>query len=217
MGPPVNRMAALRNPVALWMKPAATHWLPPATLCKPQVFVAAIDAGLEAVSRLLRTVRVAAHCPTPPRSPAPAALVAPGHGVSWLRQRRPIPQVSRPPGSAAAPCRTTGNPSVAAPQSCWFCIPDLCVTIHLQAKWKGRPQRSPWRSAPPFTVPKWRNWQTRMVQVHVLARVWGFESLLRHQKSSDFPIYMVNLSPSKDLLGFHMFGFCLLSRSRCPL
>jgi hypothetical protein len=31
------------------------------------------------------------------------------------------------------------------------------------------------------TVPKWRNWQTRMVQVHVPARVWGFESLLRHQ------------------------------------
>ena len=31
-------------------------------------------------------------------------------------------------------------------------------------------------------VPKWRNWQTRVVQVHVLARVWGFESLLRHQK-----------------------------------
>src|SRR5690348_3023784 len=29
--------------------------------------------------------------------------------------------------------------------------------------------------------PKWRNWQTRMVQVHVPARVWGFESLLRHQ------------------------------------
>ena len=28
--------------------------------------------------------------------------------------------------------------------------------------------------------PKWRNWQTRVVQVHVLARVWGFESLLRH-------------------------------------
>ncbi len=25
-------------------------------------------------------------------------------------------------------------------------------------------------------VPKWRNWQTRVVQVHVLARVWGFES-----------------------------------------
>src|SRR3954469_21810906 len=32
-------------------------------------------------------------------------------------------------------------------------------------------------------VPKWRNWQTRVVQVHVLARVWGFESLLRHQCS----------------------------------
>jgi hypothetical protein len=34
-----------------------------------------------------------------------------------------------------------------------------------------------------LVVPKWRNWQTRVVQVHVLARVWGFESLLRHQKS----------------------------------
>ena len=32
-----------------------------------------------------------------------------------------------------------------------------------------------------FHLPKWRNWQTRMVQVHVPARVWGFESLLRHQ------------------------------------
>ena len=31
------------------------------------------------------------------------------------------------------------------------------------------------------TKPKWRNWQTRMVQVHVTARSWGFESLLRHQ------------------------------------
>ena len=31
-------------------------------------------------------------------------------------------------------------------------------------------------------MPEWRNWQTRMVQVHVLARVWGFESLLRHQQ-----------------------------------
>src|SRR5262245_20054557 len=30
-------------------------------------------------------------------------------------------------------------------------------------------------------MPKWRSWQTRMVQVHVPARVWGFESLLRHQ------------------------------------
>ena len=32
----------------------------------------------------------------------------------------------------------------------------------------------------PAQLPKWRNWQTRMVQVHVPARVWGFESLLRH-------------------------------------
>ncbi len=35
-------------------------------------------------------------------------------------------------------------------------------------------------SLPP--VPKWRYWQTRMVQVHVPARVWGFESLLRHHR-----------------------------------
>jgi hypothetical protein len=39
-----------------------------------------------------------------------------------------------------------------------------------------------WRRASDLClVPKWRNWQTRVVQVHVLARVWGFESLLRHQ------------------------------------
>jgi hypothetical protein len=28
-------------------------------------------------------------------------------------------------------------------------------------------------------TPLWRNWQTRMVQVHVLAREWGFNSLQR--------------------------------------
>ena len=39
-------------------------------------------------------------------------------------------------------------------------------------------------------VPKWRNWQTRVVQVHVLARVWGFESLLRHQSSK--PVSWIN-------------------------
>jgi hypothetical protein len=39
-----------------------------------------------------------------------------------------------------------------------------------------------WLTSPDKSlVPKWRNWQTRVVQVHVLARVWGFESLLRHQ------------------------------------
>ena len=31
-------------------------------------------------------------------------------------------------------------------------------------------------------VPSWRNWQTRMVQVHVPATVWGFESLRWHQE-----------------------------------
>src|SRR5580704_1831319 len=32
----------------------------------------------------------------------------------------------------------------------------------------------------PVFLPSWRNWQTRMVQVHVPARVWGFESLRWH-------------------------------------
>src|SRR6516164_1977197 len=39
-------------------------------------------------------------------------------------------------------------------------------------------------------VPKWRNWQTRMVQVHVPARVWGFESLLRHQSMVRAPRFL---------------------------
>src|SRR5579862_5533362 len=33
-------------------------------------------------------------------------------------------------------------------------------------------------------LPSWRNWQTRMVQVHVPATVWGFESLRWHQNVS---------------------------------
>jgi hypothetical protein len=41
--------------------------------------------------------------------------------------------------------------------------------------------------APDQPVPKWRNWQTRMVQVHVPARVWGFESLLRHHLTTQAP------------------------------
>ncbi len=35
------------------------------------------------------------------------------------------------------------------------------------------------------SLPKWRNWQTRMIQGHVPARVWGFESPLRHHKISE--------------------------------
>ena len=44
------------------------------------------------------------------------------------------------------------------------------------------PSQAPVVALAPHSMPKWRNWQTRMVQVHVLARVWGFESLLRHFK-----------------------------------
>ena len=44
------------------------------------------------------------------------------------------------------------------------------------------------------TVPKWRNWQTRMVQVHVLARVWRFKSSLRHQNSEQYEMPRGGLS-----------------------
>src|ERR1035438_4807178 len=37
-------------------------------------------------------------------------------------------------------------------------------------------------------LPSWRNWQTRMVQVHVPATVWGFESLRWHQESFLSPL-----------------------------
>jgi hypothetical protein len=33
-------------------------------------------------------------------------------------------------------------------------------------------------------LPLWRNWQTRMVQVHVPVRAWGFNSLQRHFENS---------------------------------
>jgi hypothetical protein len=35
-------------------------------------------------------------------------------------------------------------------------------------------------------VPEWRNWQTRCVQVAVIARSWRFESSLGHQVSALF-------------------------------
>src|SRR5579872_7142834 len=50
-------------------------------------------------------------------------------------------------------------------------------------------------------LPSWRNWQTRMVQVHVLARVWGFESLRWHQEAVG----------SGQLILSYMESFCPLS------
>src|SRR5215467_753337 len=45
--------------------------------------------------------------------------------------------------------------------------------------------RQPVRAAATIEVhlPSWRNWQTRMVQVHVPATVWGFESLRWHHSN----------------------------------
>src|SRR5215467_4185347 len=45
-------------------------------------------------------------------------------------------------------------------------------------------------------LPSWRNWQTRMVQVHVPATVWGFESLRWHQKRRSSQGSRVRLSRS---------------------
>src|SRR5215510_11851165 len=66
----------------------------------------------------------------------------------------------------------TGPPGFVKIKYCSFRLVDGCQMRSL---------------AVPDFKPKWRNWQTRMVQVHVPATVWGFESLLRHQvlKSSD--------------------------------
>jgi hypothetical protein len=42
-------------------------------------------------------------------------------------------------------------------------------------------------------VRMWRNWQTRMVQVHVLAREWRFKSSHPHHKFDSFPaLYSIN-------------------------
>ena len=53
-------------------------------------------------------------------------------------------------------------------------------------------------------LPSWRNWQTRMVQVHVLARVWGFESLRWHQDLSSL------LRPSLFSVTHGCFVGCIL-------
>ena len=35
-----------------------------------------------------------------------------------------------------------------------------------------------------LNVPPWRNWQTRMIQVHVPVRAWWFDSTRRHSRFS---------------------------------
>ena len=35
-------------------------------------------------------------------------------------------------------------------------------------------------------MPPWRNWQTRMIQVHVPARAWWFDSTRRHLHKLEF-------------------------------
>ena len=65
-----------------------------------------------------------------------------------------------------------------------------------------------WLTSPDKSlVPKWRNWQTRVVQVHVLARVWGFESLLRHQIHQFMIVFA-----RQDVLGLGIDLSMLLSR-----
>ena len=82
----------------------------------------------------------------------------------------------RSPRSAPASPRRAGSEEPLGP------LPPRNTTLNIdspgQAGKIGR--RSSCRNS---IQPKWRNWQTRMVQVHVPARVWGFESLLRHQEA----------------------------------
>src|SRR5713226_2221179 len=56
----------------------------------------------------------------------------------------------------------------------------------------GRPRTA----AAQHFLPSWRNWQTRMVQVHVPARVWGFESLRWHQEISARSFAALRISPA---------------------
>src|SRR5689334_11220742 len=71
-------------------------------------------------------------------------------------------------------------------------------------------------------LPKWRNWQTRMVQVHVPARVWGFESLLRHQSSRISWLYKELAFPLKALRVHSVwctpqtYAVILTGAERCP-
>ncbi len=111
-----------------------------------------------------------------------------GRGFRTFRSRRDHDAQEWPASSARAAGGFSAGGS-PGPHKTWlrrgFDKTAPCVTI-LSVKPVGKAESSDsgrgtlLRS--PFPVPKWRNWQTRMVQVHVLARVWGFESLLRHQK-----------------------------------
>src|SRR5208337_2199999 len=75
-----------------------------------------------------------------------------------------------------------------------------------------------WKVLDLCTVPKWRNWQTRVVQVHVLARVWGFESLLRHQQSRKASNRLNKFKPCKHLQGAYVLGCRAgLINARCIL
>src|SRR6185312_2294712 len=67
-------------------------------------------------------------------------------------------------------------------------------------------------------LPKWRNWQTRMVQVHVPARVWGFESLLRHHYFWNLALSLVVITKLTRLTSLFMVlsstrAMCELQRS----
>src|SRR5579863_2461485 len=66
-------------------------------------------------------------------------------------------------------------------------------------------------------VPKWRNWQTRVVQVHVLARVWGFESLLRHHRNHFSPTQSARIFPGflVSARGFRGVKILLLRTDPC--
>jgi hypothetical protein len=46
----------------------------------------------------------------------------------------------------------------------------------------------------------WRNWQTRMLEVHVPVRVWRFKSSRPHQPGSPGPVKLQRVHPDSKAL-----------------
>ncbi len=112
--------------------------------------------------------------------------------------------------------RTLGLPCVRRQSPKPVLLPDsqLCpCRIHCGSLLKEARKGCPVTES---LLPSWRNWQTRMVQVHVLARVWGFESLRWHQDFScifQFRHYSV---PSRSLTRFVLAFDELVTKGLLP-
>ena len=107
--------------------------------------------------------------PTTPRLRSTPSWFKPPHAGGLAGRGQAAPQGS---GSAMESPSRPGVHTLGSVGSAFDTTRRICETQRC-CRFSEKPESCP--------VPKWRNWQTRVVQVHVLARVWGFESLLRHQ------------------------------------